>query len=139
MSAFFIFNNLKVNTFRLYDQPFPGFSLLCWEHEASIPGTLWDMGVDAGYTPLSANLTDVSGQIWLSDNIQQISELEYFIGVHSGLTEPIKQKALISTKDLTKECIDVTVYKLKEIKKDYIIINDGKWSIRGSDAKFIIS
>ena len=78
MKAFFIFNNLKVNTFLLQDSPFPGFDVLTWEHQSFIDGTLWDIGNDAGYTPIG--ITKVHGQIWTTDNTNQIDELEYFIG-----------------------------------------------------------
>ena len=127
MGAFFIFNNLKVNTFNLRDQPFPGFDLLTWEHESYTDGTLWDIGFDAGYTPIG--ITKVCGQVWLSENTQQMSELEYFLGVHSGLTEPIKTKIFIQD-SFGVEKIDATVYKLREIKNIYSIVYDGMWMIK---------
>lgn len=127
MRAVFIFNNLKVNTFDLRDEPFPGFELLTWEHESHTDGTLWDIGLDAGYTPIG--VTKVHGQIWLAHDIQQISELEYFLGVHSGLTEPTKTKIFVKD-DFGYERIDATVYKLREIKSAYNIVYDGKWMIK---------
>ena len=71
MRAYFIFNNLKVNTFALYDSPFPGFELLTWDHETFVDGTLWDIGDDAGYTPIG--ITKVYGQIWLAQDVNQVS------------------------------------------------------------------
>jgi gamma-glutamylcyclotransferase (GGCT)/AIG2-like uncharacterized protein YtfP len=127
MKAFFIFNNLKVNTFLLQDSPFPGFDVLTWEHQSFIDGTLWDIGNDAGYTPIG--ITKVHGQIWTTDNTNQIDELEYFIGAKSGLTEPIKTKCYILDDD-NIETIHATVYKLIEIKNIYSIIHDGKWMIK---------
>lgn len=127
MRAFFIFNNLKVNTFTLQDEPFPGFELLTWEHESYTHGTLWDIGFDAGYTPIG--ITKVHGQIWLAHDVQQISELEYFLGVSSGLTEPTKTKICVQD-NFTVDQIDATVYKLREIKHAYSIVYDGKWLIK---------
>ena len=127
MNAFFIFNNLKVNTFQLKDQPFPGFELLTWEHESYTEGTLWDIGFDAGYTPIG--ISKVHGQVWLSRDHQQISELEYFLGVHSGLTEPMKTKIYIQD-NFGNEKITATIYKLREIKSIYSIVYDGKWLIK---------
>ena len=127
MQAFFIFNNLKVNTFNLRDEPFPGFELLTWEHESYTPGTLWDIGFDAGYTPIG--LGKVYGQLWLSHDTQQILELEYFLGAQSGLTEPLKTKIYIQD-DFGVEKVDAIVYKLREIRNDYNIVYDGKWMIK---------
>lgn len=127
MQAFFIFNNLKVNTFNLRDEPFPGFELLTWDHESYTNGTLWDIGFDAGYTPIG--VTKVHGQVWLAHDSQQISELEYFLGAYSGLTEPLKTDIFVQT-DFGVEKINGTVYKLKEIKSVYNIVYDGKWSIK---------
>lgn len=127
MQAFFIFNNLKVNAFNLKDEPFPGFELLTWEHESYLHGTLWDIGFDAGYTPIG--VTKVHGQVWLSHDSQQISELEYFLGAHSGLTEPLRTNIFVQT-DFGFEKINGTVYKLREIKTSYDIVYDGKWLIK---------
>ena len=127
MRAFFIFNNLKVNTFNLKDEPFPGFELLTWDHESYTNGTLWDIGFDAGYTPIG--ISKVHGQVWLAHDINQITELEYFLGVNSGLTEPVKTKIFIQD-TLGTEKIDATVYKLREIKSAYSIVYDGKWLIK---------
>jgi hypothetical protein len=129
MRAFFIFNNMKVNTFALQDQPFPGFELLTWEHESFVDGTLWDIGNDAGYTPIG--ITKVHGQLWLAQDTQQISELEYFLGVQSGLTEPMNTKAYIQTHDVAEK-VDVVIYRLKNIDTNYLIVHDGKWMIKRS-------
>lgn len=127
MRAFFIFNNLKVNTFALQDEPFPGFELLTWEHESFVDGTLWDIGNDAGYTPIG--ITKVHGQLWLAQDTQQISELEYFLGVQSGLTEPMSTKVFIQTHDVA-ERIDAVIYRLRNINTNYLIVHDGKWMIK---------
>lgn len=127
MRAFFIFNNMKVNTFALQDQPFPGFELLTWEHESFVDGTLWDIGNDAGYTPIG--ITKVHGQLWLAQDTQQISELEYFLGVQSGLTEPMNTKAYIQTHDVAEK-VDAVIYRLRNIDTNYLIVHDGKWMIK---------
>jgi hypothetical protein len=129
MRAFFIFNNLKVNTFALQDQPFPGFELLTWDHESFVDGTLWDIGADAGYTPIG--ITKVHGQIWLAQDTQQISELEYFLGVQSGLTERMNTKAYIQTHDVAEK-VDAVIYRLRNIDTNYLIVHDGKWMIKRS-------
>jgi len=127
MRAYFIFNNLKVNTFTLQDQPFPGFELLTWEHESYTNGTLWDIGPDAGYTPIG--ITKVYGQLWLAHDVQQISELEYFLGAKSGLTEPVTTQIYVQDPHFVEK-IDAVVYRLCEIKSIYNIIPDGKWLIK---------
>ena len=127
MRAVFIFNNFKVNTFALQDQPFPGFELLTWEHESFVDGTLWDIGVDAGYTPIG--ITKVYGQLWIAQDMQQITELEYFLGVGSGLTEPMNTKAYIQTHDVV-DSINTVIYRLRNIDTNYLIVHDGKWMIK---------
>ena len=127
MLAFFIFNNLRVDKFRLSDSPLPGFELLVWEDHCKTPGTLWDLGIDAGYTPIG--LSDVSGQIWVTESVDKINELEYFLGVNSGLTEPHKIKAYVSNSGLY-ETFDATIYKLRQIQNMYKIVDDGYWMIR---------
>ena len=127
MKAYFIFNNLKVNTFNLQDQPFPGFELLTWEHESFVDGTLWDLGEDAGYTEIG--LTKVHGQIWLAHDEYKIRELEFFLGVDSGLTEAVETEAYILTHDVAEK-ICAVVYRLREIKSIYKIVPDGKWMIK---------
>jgi hypothetical protein len=127
MAAYFIFNNLKVNTFSLYDSPFPGFELLTWDHESFVDGTLWDIGDDAGYTPIG--ITKVYGQLWLPQDINQVPELENFLGVNSGLTEPMKTKCSIIANDIA-ERLDVIIYRLRRIDTNYTIVHDGKWMIK---------
>ena len=127
MRAYFIFNNLKVNTFALNDAPFPGFELLTWEHETFVDGTLWDIGEDAGYTPIG--ISKVYGQIWLAHDVNRVHELEDFLGVYSGLTEPMKTKCHILTNDLT-DSVDATIYRLRSIDSNYKIVRDGKWMIK---------
>lgn len=127
MRAYFIFNNLKVNTFALQDQPFPGFELLTWEHESFVDGTLWDIGFDAGYTPIG--ITQIQGQVWLAQDIQQVSEFEYFTGAKSGLTEPMTTKCYVLSDGFVDE-LSVIIYRLREIKSIYNIVHDGKWIIK---------
>ncbi|NBP56314.1 hypothetical protein EBU71_07245 [bacterium] len=128
MQAIFIYNNLKVDTFNLRDQPFPGFELLTWEHESYIHGTLWDIGLDAGYTEIG--IDNVYGQIWLTDSIDPLQELSYFLG-YPNRTYQKKMRAIINDdNNLIKEQIDATVYILKEIRPEYKRINDGKWFLK---------
>jgi len=128
MQAIFIYNNLKVDTFNLRDQPFPGFELLTWEHESYIHGTLWDIGLDAGYTEIG--IDNVYGQIWLTDSIDPLQELLYFLG-YPNRTYRKKMRAIINDdNNLIKEQIDATVYILKEIRPEYKRINDGKWFLK---------
>jgi len=127
MRAYFIFNNLKVNTFALYDSPFPGFELLTWDHETFVDGTLWDIGDDAGYTPIG--ITKVYGQIWLAQDVNQVCELENFLGVPSGLTEPMTTKCYIIANDIA-DTIDAVIYRLRRIDANYSIVHDGKWMIK---------
>lgn len=127
MRVFFIFNNLKVNTFTLQDEPFPGFELLTWEHESFVDGTLWDIGNDAGYTPIG--ITKIYGQLWIAHDMQKINELEYFLGAKSGLTEPMVTKVYIICDEIGEK-VDATIYKLRDIKSIYKIVSDGKWLIK---------
>lgn len=127
MHALFVYNNLKVDPWQVNidltpkDTPFPGFELLTWETNASVTGTLWDIGGDAGYYP--DQWGSVYGQIWITEDWKKIKEMEEFLGVYAGLTEPMKTTAYIIDKDLV-ENIAVTIYKLREIKKKYTIVSD---------------
>jgi hypothetical protein len=127
MRAFFIFNNLKVNSFLLKDEPLPGFNLLTWDHESYIHGTLWDIGNDAGYTPIG--ISKVHGQIWLAEDLDRIQELEFFLGVKSGLTEPIVTECYINSNEFVGT-INTVVHKLSKIETIYNIVPDGKWLIK---------
>ncbi len=127
MRPFFIFNNLRVDKFHLSDMPFPGFELLTWEDHTRAFGTLWDLGVDAGYTPIGKSF--VNGQLWLAHDLNQINELEYFLGAHSGLTEPHKVEVIIQKDDINEK-VTATVYKLTKISTQYKIVSDGYWLIK---------
>lgn len=129
MRTYFIFNNMRVDKFRLYDAPYPGFELLTWEDHTKTFGTLWDIGDDAGYTSIGNNF--VKGQLWLANDLTKIDELEYFLGAKSGLTEPHKIKVYIQKDDIMEQ-VDAIVYKLKKIETIYKIVNDGYWSIKRS-------
>lgn len=127
MRTYFIFNNLKVDTFQLQDQPFPGFELLTWEHESKAPGTLWDLGIDAGFTTIGKGF--VKGQLWVAHDLDKVKELELFVGVESGLTEPTKIPVLVET-DACQTTVEAIVYKLREIKNIYNIVSDGHWLLK---------
>lgn len=129
MRTFFIFNNLRVDKFRLDDQPFPGFELLTWEDHTKTFGTLWDMGTDAGYTPIGKSF--VAGQLWIANDLNQVNELEYFLGAKSGLTEPCKVKVHVETKEVCEE-VEAITYRLKKIDTIYKIVDDGYWLIKRS-------
>ena len=118
---------MMVDTFQLSDKPFPGFELITWEHQSKTPGTLWDMGIDAGFTLIGRGM--VSGQLWFAHNIDKIRELDYFMGVDSGLTEPVKTKVSVDDGDLVVN-LEAIVYRLKEIKSIYNIVGDGKWLLK---------
>ena len=113
--------------FTLSDVPFPGFELLTWDHETHVDGTLWDMGEDAGYTPIG--ITKVHGQIWLAQDTRQIPELENFLGVQSGLTEAMKTKCYVTSDGIT-DVIDAVIYRLRSINAAYHIVHDGRWMIK---------
>ncbi len=136
MRTVFILNNLKVNPFILNDAPLPGFDLLAWEHECSVKGTLWDIGYDAGYTFIGN--TDVKGQLWIAETVSAVKELEEFVGVNSGLTEPMKVKVEITPEPLIKEVVDAVVYKLTKIKNEYKIVHTGNWMLKRTQDKFVL-
>lgn len=127
MRTYFVFNNLKVNPFVLQDQPLPGFEVLVWENEAWTLGTLLDIGVDAGFTPIGH--TKVHGQLWLAKDIYQTKQLETLAGVESGLTKIIKIPVVIQN-NILKEEIEALTFKLTNISDYHRIVNDGKWTIK---------
>lgn len=127
MRSFFIFNNLKVDTFRLQDQPYPGFELLTWDHESKVHGTLWDIGQDAGYTPIGKGF--VKGQVWVAQDLSKVSELEEFVGARSGLTEAMKVPVIVNADGL-QTTLEATVYRLSKIKSRYNIIDGGHWLLK---------
>lgn len=101
--------------------------MLTWEDHTKAFGTLWDMGADAGFTTIGKSF--VSGQLWIANDLNQIDELEYFLGAKSGLTEPCKIKVHVETPDV-KEEVEAIVYKLKKIDTIYKIVDDGYWLIK---------
>lgn len=135
MRTYFIVNNLKVNTFLPHDAPIPGFDLLAWENECFTFGSLWDLGLDAGYTSLGKG--NVRGQLWLAENLDSIKELEYFLGAQSGLTEPHKVKVTIhSGNPPLIETLDAIVYRLTKIRENYKLLNTDNWWIKRSGDKY---
>ena len=125
MRAYFVYNNLKVNTFFLpHDGPIPGFELLAWDSEAFTIGTLLDIGDDAGFTPLGK--TRVHGQIWVAHNTDCIKELERFSGIESGFTEIVRVPVSI----FPDSQMEALTFRLTNIPKEYKIVDDGKWLIK---------
>jgi hypothetical protein len=128
MYCYFIYNNLKVNPFLLYDQPYPGFELLSWETHSWTPGTLWDLGLDAGFTRLGNGV--VYGQIWVAKDLSKIDELEDVLGVYRGLREPVQVEVSLQVDPPLIEHIKATTFQLSKISSEYTIVNDGKWLIK---------
>lgn len=126
MQAIFVYNNLKVDTFNLKDQPFPGFDLLTWEHESYVHGTLWDIGVDAGYTEIG--IDNVYGQIWITEHNDAFNDVAFFFG-YPKLTYTKKMKVVITEDGLTEK-IDAFVFPLKKIEPHFNRIVDGKWLLK---------
>lgn len=127
-NCYFIFNNLKVSPFLLSDAPFPGFELLTHDNESWTFGTLWDIGLDAGYTKIG--LGKVFGQVWVAKDLYQTRELVEFTGVKSGLTRPEAIQVQIQVDELTKQTIKATTFVLSKLSPDYKIVSDGKWLIK---------
>lgn len=130
MYCYFIYNNLKVNPFLLYDQPVDGFEILSWDNQSWTYGTLWDIGVDAGYTRIGKG--SVYGQIWLTRNVNKIPDLEDMLGVYRGLREPVEVNVNLEIEPLVIEKIKAITFQLKTISNEYKIVNDGKWLIKRS-------
>jgi len=129
MSLYFIYNNLKVNSFVLHDTPYPGFELLTWDMESWTFGTLWDLGDDAGYSRIGKS--DVKGQVWICKNKEKENELNKFFGVEIGLTEPVEINVNIKTNDnIVVEEVKAKTFALTKIQKEYTIVNDGYWMIK---------
>lgn len=127
-AAYFIYNNLKVNTLLPGDSPFPGFELLTFDNESWTFGTLWNLGWDAGYSYLGKH--QVKGQVWYVQNKDSISELEKYAGVKSGLMEPINVEVKIEALDGTiQDTVQAVTFRLKELKPEYKIVDSGFWWI----------
>lgn len=127
MPALFVYNNLKVDTLQLKDQPFPGFELLTWDHESFVHGTLWDTGIDAGYTEIG--LDNVYGQIWITEKYDAIDELSFFLG-YPQRTYSKKLKVTIKAEDLISETIEALVFPLRKIEPHFNRIHDGRWFLK---------
>lgn len=129
MRTYFVYSNLKVSPFINGDAPIPGFELLTWDHESSVPGTLWDLGHDAGLTKIGKGV--VYGQLWVAENTEKIRLLEEYMGVYSGLTEPNQVDVKVTTPDgEIQEIIKAVTFHLTNIKNSYKIVEDGKWQIK---------
>jgi hypothetical protein len=134
MSLYFIFNNLKVNSFILQDTTYPGFELLTWEKESWTQGTLWDIGEDAGFTIIGKS--NVSGQLWICRDVQKEKEIYNLFGVDSGISQPIDIEVKIKTQeDLVEETIKAKTFALTKILESYRIVNDGFWTIKRVNEK----
>jgi hypothetical protein len=134
MAIYFIFNNLKVNTFILQDSPYPGFSLLTWDRESWTHGTLWDLGDDAGFTRIGNS--DVKGQLWICKDSHKEKDIYKFFGVDLGISEPIDIEVKIKTHDdIVEEAITAKTFALTKIEENYRIINDGFWAIKRVNEK----
>ena len=136
MDCYFIYSNLKVNPFILQDQPYYGFSLLSWDNESWTPGTLWDIGVDAGYTRIGKGY--VYGQVWILENPSKARDVEDFFGVGAGLMEPTEVEVSIQVEPTIIEKLKAITFQLTKIKNEYKIIDDGKWMIKRANTNQIL-
>ena len=130
MECYFIYNNLKVNPFILQDQPFPGCDLLCWDNQSYTYGTLWDLGVDAGFTRIGKG--KVYGQVWVAKDYSKIREFQELLGIFSGRTELVEIPVTIQYECLVSEEIKALTNQLTKVDTKYQIVEDGKWLIKRS-------
>ena len=124
-NAYFLFNNLKIDRLHQHDAPPAGFEVCVWDYNSWIDGTLFDIGGDAGFSPLGPD--KVYGQIWIARDASAINQLYPFLGL-SSLTEPYITKAQIDFQGVRSE-LSVTAFKLKRIHNSYNVVKDGKWTI----------
>lgn len=128
---YFVYNNLKVNTFILQDQPFPGLSVLTWETQSYTKGTLLDIGVDSVFIP-NGNYK-VFGQLWTVEDLNKISEFEDFLGIHDGLKKIIEIPVTIEyDKERLGQYKAITYTSNKLILSNFKVVEDGKWMIKRS-------
>jgi len=130
MSCVFIYNNIKVSPFLPGDAPFPGFDLITFDRESYTFGTLWDIGLDAGYTKIGLGV--VYGQLWKATEKTALEELREIIGVTSGLTEEVEVPVTVELDNERTE-IKALTFSLTKIQKHYMIIDDGYWIIKRSN------
>jgi gamma-glutamylcyclotransferase (GGCT)/AIG2-like uncharacterized protein YtfP len=123
----FIYNNLKVSPLLPGDAPVPGFEVFTYERESYTYGTLWDIGVDAGYTRIGKGV--VYGQLWKITDNSKIEELYHFTGIKSGLMEEVIVPVEINIDEI-KTKIEALTFSLTSINKNYNIIDDGYWLIK---------
>lgn len=122
--TYFIYGNLKVSPFFLKDSPVPGFELVTWDHQSWVYGTLYDIGDDAGFTPIGKD--KVHGQVWRTDSIYNVYDLAKYSGVYDGLTEEVDLKVKIEDEGL-EQILKATTFRLTEIKSEYNIVRGGHW------------
>lgn len=125
MEVYFIVGNLKANPFKLNTfPPIPGFRMLSWDSWTY--GTLWDLGEDAGYSLIGKD--KVYGQLWIPEDYNQLTMLESFCGVDTGLTEPVDITVTFPVEDkLSTEELPAVTYALSKLSTEYNIVSDGKW------------
>lgn len=129
---YFIYNNLKVNTFILQDQPFPGFSVLSWDNQCYTKGTLLDIGLDATFIPNGDYR--VYGQLWTVDDTNKASEFEYFLGIREGLKKLIEVPVNIECEEEKFGIYKAATFTSnKLILSDFKVVKDGKWMIKRSE------
>lgn len=129
MDAYFIYNNLKVNTLMPGDAPLPGFNLLTYDQESWTTGTLWNLGEDAGFSHIGHH--KVKGQLWTVERKADIEALESFSGVSSGLMEPVQIEVKIEAwnGEIT-ETLQAVTFRLKELDPSYQVVTGGNWWIK---------
>lgn len=140
-SCFFVFNNLKVNSFLLGDAPLPGFELVAWD--CWTMGTLWSLNTigDAGFTTIG--ITKVHGQLWRMEDPKQVPMLEQCFGKDSGLVRPVDIDIVVDF-EYDKEKLKARTYALEmpvaqKLSPNYSIVADGKWStVLNTDTKWKI-
>ena len=126
MRSFFVFSNIKVNTFLPSDRPLPGFRLITYESESWVEGTLLDLGRDAGYTPIGH--TQVFGQIWYAEEPDSVDLLLDMVGIKSGMNELFE----VPVYTVSDDTLNAFTYRLTTIPHGSDIVRDGKWTIKRS-------
>lgn len=115
MISYFVYNQLRVNPFLLYDRPFPGFEIVTWDNQSFITGSLVDTEIGEAYIEYGNEL--IRGQIWKTEDLVAGRKLEDAIGLASGLLELIKIEATIMLDDAPKEekTLETYTFALKSL------------------------